>query len=126
MTKSKKWSVLVAFGLVILVGAWQGLRYWWLHNYSSGSRTGVIRKVSVKGPPVCKYLSAEMVLIGSAPGVAPQIWEFTVMNDSPGDPLVAKLHDAETSGKQVTVDYQQNKARWWACAHTEYYATKVE
>ena len=38
--KSK--GILGVLALVLLVGAWQGLRYWWNYAYSRGTRTGVI------------------------------------------------------------------------------------
>ncbi len=112
--------------LLLLAGAWQGVRYWWLHNYSNGSRTGIIRKISVKGSPVCKFLSGEMVLVGAVPGQVPQVFSFTVYDDRPTNPVVKQLHDAERSGKTVTLNYQENRARWWQCADTNYYIVGVE
>jgi hypothetical protein len=125
MTKGKKILILGPLAIILLIVAWQGLRYWWNHGYSRGSRTGLIRKISVKGSPMCKYLSGEMVLIGSTPG-KPELWEFTVDNDAPEDPVVKKLHEAEKAAREVTVDYRQDRGKWWACATTEYYVVGVE
>lgn len=126
MTKKKKYAILVPLALVSLVGGWQGIRAWWNHGYSRGSRTGLIRKISVKGSPLCKYLSGEMVPIGTPTGQAPEIWEFSVDDDAPNNAVVMKLHAAEKSAQQVTVDYRQDLGKWWACAPTEYYVTGVE
>jgi hypothetical protein len=126
MTKRKKILILLPAALVLVVVAWQGLRYWWNYGYSRGSRTGIIRKMSTKGSPLCKYLSAELVLIGTQPGQNPEIWEFTVDEKDDHNPLVIKLHDAEKSAKPVTIDYRQDRGKWWACAPTEYYAVGVE
>ena len=30
---------------------YEGARVWWLRGYSVGARTGVVRKLSIKGPP---------------------------------------------------------------------------
>ncbi|MSP59661.1 MAG: hypothetical protein EXR72_04845 [Myxococcales bacterium] len=125
MTKRKKWGILSAVGLFALLFAWQGGRAWWNHGYSRGTRTGVIRKISVKGSPLCKYLEGEMVLIGSQAGVA-EIWTFTVDNDAPEMPVVKALHEGEKAAKQITLAYRQDKGKWWACAPTEYYVTGVE
>lgn len=86
----------------------------------------MIRKISVKGPPVCKFLSGEMVLIGTPAGGSPTVFNFTVYDDSPDNVIVKKLHDAEREAKEVTIDYQENRARWWQCADTNYYIVGVE
>ena len=126
MTKQKKYAILVPLTLVLLVSAWQGLRFWWLRAYSRGSRTGLLRKVSVKGSPVCKYLSGELIPIGTPAGQTPEIFEFSVDDDSPTNPVVLKLHAAEKAAQPITVDYRQDKGKWWACAPTEYYVINVE
>ena len=54
--------ILAGMGLAGLVAGWQGIRFWWYHGYSSGERTGFIRKMSVKGTPMCKYLEGELAL----------------------------------------------------------------
>ncbi len=126
MTKKKKILVLAPTALVLLLGGWQGLRFWWNYGYSRGSRTGVIRKMSVKGSPMCKYLMGEMVTIGTNPTQQPEVWEFTVDNKDPANPIVQKLHEAEKSAKPVTLDYRQDLGKWWACAPTEYYVVGVE
>ena len=127
--KKKLIIVGVLFGLIGVVAAVHGVRWWWYRGYSRGSRTGILRKLSVKGSPLCKYLSGEMALIGSPMGQAPVIWEFTVDDDSDTNPIVVKLHAAERAAKEVTVDYRQdldNKGKLWSCAQTDYYVTGVE
>ena len=81
MTRGKKIVVLLPLALIVFVGAWQGLRYWWLHGYSRGTRSGIVRKVSRKGSPVCKYVSVEMVVNGTQAGQQATIWEFSVDDD---------------------------------------------
>src|SRR5260221_14095166 len=116
-------GVLAALGLVAL---WQGGSYWYKKGYSRGSRTGVIRKISVKGPPYCKYLSGEMAVIGSAPGQPAEIWEFSVDHKGEANPVVQSLHVAERTGKTVTLAYRQDLKMWWRCNPAEYFITAIE
>lgn len=49
----KKLFILVPLALVFLFALVEGARVWWFRGYSKGSRTGIVRKMSVKGPPYC-------------------------------------------------------------------------
>jgi hypothetical protein len=118
--------ILVGLGLFGLVFGWQGISYWWKYAYSRGTRTGVIRKISVKGSPVCKYLSGELALQGAVAGQAAEIFQFSVDNKSDDNPIVKELHDAERNGTRVTLDYRQDRPIWWRCNPNEYFITKVE
>jgi hypothetical protein len=111
---------LVTLPLVALLGvfAWQALRYWYYRGYSEGTRTGIIRKVSVKGPPYCKYASIEM-LVGAGPGTGvqqPDKMEFSLDDDRATNPLYKRLEEAERTQKPVTLRYREDRNKWWACA----------
>ncbi len=128
MAQTRKWKwllVLVPFAAVLLFGGYEGGRVWWNRGFSKGARTGVIRKISVRGPPYCKYLSGEMAL-QSAGLAAPEIWEFSVDDDADTNPLVVALHEAEKKGERVTLDYRQDKGSLFRCTPSEYFVTKVE
>ena len=132
--------VLGILGVLGLVALWQWASYFFKSGYSKGSRTGVIRKVSVKGPPYCKYLEGEMVLQGSTPGAVQETFLFTVDDDRDSNPIVQALKKAEREGTRITVDYRQDKNLWWRCndggkpvgsvepalADSHYYVVKVE
>jgi hypothetical protein len=118
--------VLGTLGVLAVLGLFVGLRYWWYYAYSRGSRTGVIRKLSVKGPPYCKYLSGELALTGAVPGQRAEVWEFSVDDDRDSNPLVRELHGAERSGERVTLDYRQDLHMWWRCTPSEYFVTGIE
>ena len=107
-----------------MIPAFVGGKLWWYHGYATGSRTGVVRKVSTKGSPVCKYMAVEMAVQSS--GVALDTWEFSVDDENPKNPLVTKLKDAEKSGEKITVDYRQDLNQWYRCSPSEYFATDVE
>jgi hypothetical protein len=109
-----------------VVGIWQALHYWFNHGYSVGTRSGVIRKLSVKGPPYCKYLSGELALQGSNPGQPVEVWEFSVDDSTEQNPLVASLHDMERQGKLVTLRYRQDLKMWWRCTPAEFFVTSIE
>lgn len=121
-------NMKITLAIVAVVGvlcAWQGFRYWWYHGYSVGERTGVIRKISVKGSPVCKYLEGEMALTGS--GLAqPEIWQFSIDDHSDRNPMMKQLKDAERDGGRVTLHYRQDLKSWWRCTPHEYFITSVE
>jgi hypothetical protein len=118
--------ILVPIALVLLFAGYEGARVWWYRGYSVGARTGVIRKLSVRGPPYCKYLAGELVLQGTQPGQPVETWEFSVDDDSDKNPLVKQLHEAEKSGERVTLDYRQDLHALFRCSPTEYFVTKTE
>ena len=117
---------LAGLGLGAVVSGWQGLNYLFAHGYAVGSRTGVIRKVSVKGPPYCKYLSAEMAIQGSLPGQPSDVWEFSI--DNLNSPMVQTLHEIERQGQKATINYRQDRTTklWWRCNPMEYFVTSIE
>ena len=124
--RQKIYLILAPIALLLLFIAWKGARYWWYHAYSRGTRTGIIRKVSIKGPPYCKYLSGEMALQGTLPGQATEMFEFSVDDDSENSPLVKLLHDAEKKGERVTLSYRQDLHSLYRCTPSEYFVTGLE
>src|SRR3954453_17649091 len=104
--KKKFLLFLVPVAVVLLFAGYEGARVAWYRGYSVGARTGVVRKLSVKGPPYCKYLSGELVLQGGQPGQPAETWEFSVDDDSDKNPIVQQLHQAEKSGERITLDYR--------------------
>ena len=116
---------LAVFAVVGLLAAWQGIRFWWYHGYSSGERTGVVRKLSVKGTPLCKYAEGELALTGSAPGQNVEVFTFSVDNHSDANPIMKQLRAAERSGTRVSLHYRQDLKSWWRCTPHEYFITSV-
>lgn len=117
---------LVALGLVFAFVAYEGIAVWWNRGYSKGTRTGVVRKVSVKGPPYCKYLSGELVLQGNQPGTAAEVWEFSTDDDGEKSPIVIALKEAEKTGARITLDYRQDRGSLFRCTPSEFFITAVE
>lgn len=114
---------MMMFGTVI-VKSCGGLNW----EYSNGSRSGVVQKLSKKGV-VWKTWEGEMNLgynTSSKDGdghltIAPAIFYFSVSDES-----VAKIvKDAEASGKRVTVDYKEYILRGWDKGATSYDVTGI-
>lgn len=123
----KKLFILVPVALVLLFALVEGGRVWWFRGYSKGSRTGIVRKVSIKGPPYCKYFSGELALQGAGPAQGPEIWEFSIDGDDDvKNPVATSLKEAEKSGERVTLNYRQDLHSLFRCTPSEYFVNGVE
>jgi hypothetical protein len=118
--------VLWALAALMLFVGVEALRVWWFRGYSRGTRTGVLRKISYKGPPYCKYMLAEMALQGTIPGQPVEIWEFSIDDESGKNPLLIRLHEAERNAERVTLQYRQDRHSLFRCTPSEYFVTAVE
>ena len=118
--------VLGIFAALLLFVGIEAVRVWWFRGYSRGTRTGVVRKVSYKGPPYCKYLSGEMALQGTVPGQAVEIWEFSIDDERENNPVVKEIHEAEKNGARITVKYRQDLHSLFRCTPSEYFITGIE
>jgi hypothetical protein len=128
MTRWKR-RIVTAMSIVavlLVVGAWQGLTYALRHGYSIGMRSGVVRKVSIKGSVACKYVEGELALQGTPPGGTPEIWQFSADHEADNDPVLVQLQAAERNGARVTLHYRQDRHLWWRCNPSEYFVTSVE
>ena len=129
MALSRKSTIRLVLGgfavLVLFVGI-EALRVWWFRGYARGTRTGVVRKVSYKGPPYCKYLMGEMALQGTLPGQPVEIFEFSLDDEKENNPVVKEIHEAEKSGERITVRYRQDLHSLFRCTPSEYFVTGVE
>lgn len=113
--------VLIALLALILVPvvavalwAWVALGY----TYARGDRAGYIQKISKKGW-LCKTWEGELAM-ANLPGTMPQIFSFTVRNDS-----IAGLLE-KSAGKQVSLIYEQHRGVPTSCfGDTEYFVTGI-
>ena len=102
---------LVVFALWV----WIALGY----SYASGERAGYIQKISKKGW-VCKTWEGELAM-ANLPGTMPQIFAFTVRNDSVAEILEKNI------GKQVSLTYEQHRGIPTTCfGETEYFVTRAQ
>jgi hypothetical protein len=117
---------LTILGLLLAVGGWTAVSISWRRGYENGTVTGVVRKVSVHGPPYCKILTGELVYQGTTSTQKPELFDFSVDNDAESNPTVRDLREAERSGKRVTLDFRQDQRLWWRCNPSENFITAVE
>src|SRR5204862_8269531 len=105
--------LLVPVG-VIALRIWVTLCY----TYSSRDRAGSVQKISKKGW-ICKTWEGELAM-ANLPGTMPQIFSFTVRNDS-----IARIIE-QNAGKQVSLTYEQHRGVPTSCfGDTEYFVTRV-
>jgi hypothetical protein len=100
--------------VVVALWVWVALGY----TYASGERAGYVQKISKKGW-LCKTWEGELAM-ANLPGTMPQIFSFTVRNDSIANVL------EQTIGKQVSVTYEQLRGLPTSCfGETEYFISRV-
>jgi hypothetical protein len=106
--------LVVVPAVIISLWIWVSLGY----TYSSGERAGYVQKISKKGW-ICKTWEGELAM-ANLPGTMPQIFAFTVRNDS-----IAKVIE-QNAGKQVSLTYDQHRGVPTSCfGETEYFVTGV-
>lgn len=107
-------TVLIVPGGLFTAWSWATLSY----AYSTGERAGYAQKLSEKGW-LCKTWEGELAM-ANLPGVMPEIFKFSVRNDS-----IAHLIE-KNLGKRVSVSYSQHRGVPTSCfAETEYYITNM-
>ena len=100
--------------VVLSLWAWATLGY----SYSSEDRAGYVQKIAKRGW-LCKTWEGEMAMMNQ-PGAMPEIFKFTVRNDS-----LAKLLE-NNLGKRVTVTREEHRGVPTSCfGETEDYITNV-
>ena len=88
------------------------------YTYSQGYRAGYIQKFSRKGW-VCKTWEGELAQV-NIPGTTPQMWDFTVRNDS-----VAHVIN-RSMGQRVSLSYEEHGSVPTSCfGDTRYFVTGV-
>ena len=117
--KKTRNKVLIALLLLLLVPVIIIALWIWIalgYTYASGERAGYIQKISKKGW-LCKTWEGELAM-ANLPGTMPQIFTFTVRNDS-----VAHVIE-QNAGKQVSLTYEQHRGVPTSCfGETEYFVT---
>ena len=117
--KKTRNKVLIALLILLLVPVVIIALWIWIalgYTYASGERAGYIQKISQKGW-LCKTWEGELAM-ANLPGTMPQIFTFTVRNDS-----VAHVLE-QNAGKQVSLTYEQHRGVPTSCfGETEYFIT---
>lgn len=115
-------KALIAVLILLIVPAIGASLWIWIslgYTYAVGERAGYIQKISKKGW-LCKTWEGELAM-ANLPGTMPQIFTFTVRNDS-----VAHVIE-QNAGKQVSLTYEQHRGVPTSCfGETEYFVTRVK
>jgi hypothetical protein len=112
------WYLLGFLSAVVLLGVLYTLfMLWW--SYSEGERAGVLQKFSRRGW-VCKTYEGELAMYVVA-GVAPQIWNFSVRDES----VIVQLNEAV--GQHVRLHYTEHPGLPTNCfGETDYFVDRIE
>jgi hypothetical protein len=119
--KSRRKWLLLPLSLVLLpvlifaLWTWVTLGY----VYAEGNRAGFMQKLSKKGW-LCKTWEGELAMVNLPGSVTPQIFHFTVRNDSIAHLLQQHL------GKQVSITYEEHRGIPTSCfGETSHFVTNV-
>ena len=108
-------GILLTPVLIFALFTWSALNW----SYAEGERAGFVQKFSKKGW-LCKTWEGELAM-ANLPGTMPQIFTFTVRNDSIANVL------EENIGKQVSLTYEQHRGIPTSCfGETEYFITAAK
>lgn len=112
----RTWLVLVLLALMLLGAGYTWLTLSW--EYSNGERAGVLQKFSRKGW-ICKTYEGELAMYVVA-GVQPEIWYFSVRDDSLAQALSAAV------GQRVQLHYGEHRGVPTSCfAETGYFVDRI-
>jgi hypothetical protein len=119
--KKKRPKVLIVLLILLLIPAVISSLWVWVtlgYTYALGERAGYVQKISKKGW-LCKTWEGELAM-ANLPGTMPQIFSFTVRNDS-----IAHVIE-QNAGKQVSLTYEQHRGVPTSCfGETEYFVIGV-
>ena len=115
-SKFKSIAIKVGIGVVVL-----GLLFFlflYFGNYSTGTRGGVVMKISKKGYLFKTYEGQLDV------GTINDPWDFSV--ESSEKEVIDNLNDVQQSGERVRLHYQEKFTTFFWRGDTKYFITKVE
>jgi len=114
-------KLLRGLAAAVVLGLIVGTAYTWFTlswHYSEGERAGVLQKFSSKGW-LCKTYEGELALYVVG-GVAPQIWYFSVRDESAAEQL------RQVVGQKVQLHYTEHRGVPSSCfADTPYFVDRM-
>jgi hypothetical protein len=117
--RHRRWPWIVAavvLSPIAVVALWTVLAL--AYTYSHGDRAGYVQKFSQKGW-ICKTWEGELAMV-NIPGTTPQMWDFTVRNDSVAQVITRSM------GQRVSLTYDQHGGVPRSCfGDTPYFVTGV-
>jgi hypothetical protein len=117
--RRNRWKLFLAAAVAIVIGLvalWTTITL--TFSYSDGDRIGYVQKFSHKGW-ICRTWEGELAM-SPVPGSTPQIFEFTVRDES----VAKRLAAAE--GKKVALHYKEKRGIPSSCfGDTRYFIADV-
>lgn len=112
----KRGLLIAILSPIVALALYTVVMYNWA--YSQGERSGILRKFSKKGW-ICKTWEGELAMT-TVPGVMPELWAFTVRDDSVARAVTAAL------GEEVVLHYSEHRGLWSDCfGETSYFIDSV-
>lgn len=111
-------SFAIKGALVILVISLLVFLFFYFGNYSTGTRGGVVMKISKKGY-VFKTHEGQLDV-----GTINDPWSFSV--DAGEKEVVKNLNEAQKTGERVQLHYQEKFTTFFWRGETKYFIIKVE
>jgi len=115
---SKIKSIAIKVGIGIVVLALLYFLFLYFGNYSTGTRGGVVMKISKKGF-VFKTYEGQLDI-----GTINDPWDFSV--ESSRKEVIKDLNDVQQSGERVRLHYQEKFTTFFWRGETKYFIIKVE
>ena len=119
--RRRRWPWILLLSIVVapaaLLGLWAAITM--NYTYSSGSRVGYVQKFSKKGW-LCKTWEGDLAM-ATSPGVAPQIFPFSVRDDS----VAAVIQQImQTQDGRIALTYEEHRGVPTSCfGETDYFVS---
>ncbi len=115
---SKFKSIALKVGIGILVLSLLFFLFLYFGNYSTGTRGGVVMKISKKGY-IFKTYEGQLDV-----GTINDPWEFSV--ESSEKEVIDNLNNVQQSGERVRLHYEEKFTTFFWRGDSKYFITKVE
>ncbi len=111
-------SIIVKGAIIIGILIVLVFTFFYFANYSTGTRAGIVMKVSKKGVLFKTYEGMLDV------GTINDPWNFSV--DPSRGAIIDELNEVQASGERVQLHYQEKFAKFFWRGDTKYFVTKVD
>ena len=111
-------SIAIKTGIGILLASLLFFLFMYFGNYSTGTRGGVVMKISRKGF-VFKTYEGQLDV-----GTINDPWDFSV--ESGEKEVIDDLNDVQQSGERVRLHYEEKFTKFFWRGETKYFITRVE
>ncbi len=111
-------AILTKIGIGLLILIFAVFLFFYFANYSTGTRAGVVMKISKKG--VLFKTQEGMLDVGTINDP----WNFSVASSQ--DDVLATLNEVQKTGERVQLHYQEKYVQLFWRGDTKYFVVRVE